>query len=325
MRFWKSGLPILIKNGSPKMATLKTWISASRLRTLPLSISGALVGSSYAYFLGLFDGLIFTLIILTTISFQILSNLANDYGDGIKGTDNQSRIGPERAIQSGVVTPKQMRLAVILNALISTGLAIALIWVSFGFEQLIASTVFVILGGLSIWAAISYTVGDAAYGYRALGDLMVFLFFGLLSVFGTFFLFSKQIDIRLLLPASSVGLLSAAVLNLNNMRDLESDKKSNKYTLAGYMGRKNSKVYHFSLILSAIALMIVFQGIMSFSYLMLFSWVAFAPLLIHLKIVYSIRNPKRFDPHLKLVALSTFAMSLLFASILVIEQLQQLL
>jgi 1,4-dihydroxy-2-naphthoate octaprenyltransferase len=109
------------------------------------------------------------------------------------------------------------------------------------------------------------------------------------------------------------------------MRDLESDKKSNKYTLAGYMGRKNSKLYHFSLILSAIALMIVFQGIMSFSYLMLFTWVAFAPLLIHLKIVYSIKNPKRFDPHLKLVALSTFAMSLLFASILVIEQLQQLL
>ena len=180
------------------MATLKTWISASRLRTLPLSISGALFGSSYAYFLGFFDGLIFTLIILTTLSFQILSNLANDYGDGIKGTDNHSRIGPERAIQSGAVTPKQMRLAVILNTLISIGLATALIWVSFGVTHLITSIIFLILGGLSIWAAISYTVGNAAYGYRALGDLMVFLFFGLLSVFGTFFLFSKQIDIRLL-------------------------------------------------------------------------------------------------------------------------------
>jgi 1,4-dihydroxy-2-naphthoate octaprenyltransferase len=217
-----------------------------------------------------------------------------------------------------------MRLAVILNTLISIGLATALIWVSFGVTHLITSIIFLILGGLSIWAAISYTVGNAAYGYRALGDLMVFLFFGLLSVFGTFFLFSKQIDIRLLLPASAVGLLSAAVLNLNNMRDLESDKKSNKYTLAGYMGRKNSKIYHFLLILSAIGLMIAFQSIMSFSYLMLFSWVAFAPLLIHLKIVYGIKNPKRFDPHLKLVALSTFAMSLLFASVLVIEQLQQL-
>jgi 1,4-dihydroxy-2-naphthoate octaprenyltransferase len=307
------------------MTALKTWISATRLRTLPLSISGALVGSSYAYFLGFFDGFIFILITLTTLSFQILSNLANDYGDGIRGTDNPSRIGPERAIQSGAVSPKQMRLAIILNAFISTGLVIALIWLSFGVEHLVKSIIFLLLGGLSIWAAISYTIGNTAYGYRALGDLMVFLFFGLLSVFGTFFLFSKQIDIRLLLPASAVGFLSTAVLNLNNMRDLKSDKNSQKYTLAGYMGRKNSKVYHFALILSAIILMIVFQLIMSFSNLMLFSWVAFAPLLFHLKIVYGIKNPKRFDPHLKLVALSTFVMSLLFASVLVIEQLRQFL
>ena len=120
MRFWKSGLPILIKNGFLKMATLKTWISASRLRTLPLSISGAVVGSSYAYFSGSFDSSIFILIILTTLSFQVLSNLANDYGDGVKGTDNKYRIGPERALQSGAVTPKQMRFAVILNAFISS-------------------------------------------------------------------------------------------------------------------------------------------------------------------------------------------------------------
>ena len=321
MLFWKSALQNLIKNGFLDMAGLKTWISASRLRTLPLSISGAVVGSSYAYFSGSFDSSIFILIILTTLSFQVLSNLANDYGDGVKGTDNKYRIGPERALQSGAVTPKQMRFAVILNAFISASLSIALIWVSFGLEQLFTSLIFVFLGALSIYAAISYTVGNSAYGYRALGDLMVFLFFGLLSVFGTFFLFSKQIDFRLLFPASAVGLLSAAVLNLNNMRDLESDKKSNKNTLAGYMGRKNAKVYHFLLILIAIVLMIVFQTVMSFSNIMIFSWIAFIPLLLHLKIVYSIINPERFDPHLKLVALSTFAMSLLFASVLVIEQL----
>ena len=307
------------------MASLKVWISASRIRTLPLSISGALVGSSYAYYLGFFDMVIFTLVLLTTLSFQILSNFANDYGDGIKGTDNYSRIGPLRALQSGAVSPKQMRLAIFVNTIISSTLSVLLIWKAFGIDYLLNSLIFILLGGLSIYAAISYTVGRTAYGYRAMGDLVVFLFFGILSVVGTFFLFAKQIDARLFFPASSVGFLSVAVLNLNNMRDLDSDKKSQKKTLAVYMGRKKSKVYHFLLVLSAITLMVVFQSVMPFSKLMLFSWIAFAPLLFHLKVVYNIKNPKRFDPHLKLVALSTFAMSLLFASVLVIEELKELL
>ena len=172
------------------MAQLKTWISAFRLRTLPLSISGAVVGSSYAYFLGVFDILIFVLIVLTTLSFQILSNLANDYGDGIKGTDNNSRIGPERALQSGAISPKQMKNAIIVNAILSTILALLLIYVAFGVSQLFSSLIFIVLGALSIYAAIAYTVGKSAYGYRALGDLMVFLFFGWLSVMGTYFLFA---------------------------------------------------------------------------------------------------------------------------------------
>ena len=301
------------------MAHLKSWISASRLRTLPLSISGAVVGSSYAYFLDVFDVSIFILIILTTLSFQILSNLANDYGDGIKGTDNDSRIGPKRAIQSGIISAKQMRLAVVLNAFISGVLALSLIVLVFGLNQLLNALIFMVLGGLSIYAAISYTVGKSAYGYKALGDLMVYVFFGLLSVFGTFFLFAQHIDFRLLLPASSVGLLSAAVLNLNNMRDLDSDQKSNKNTLAGYLGSKNAKVYHFSLILLAIIMMVIFQHIMSFSKLMFITWIAFVPLFFHLKSIYYITNPKAYDPHLKLVALSTFVLSLLFATALIIE------
>ena len=325
MHFLKSAPQILTKNGFPDMASLKVWISASRLRTLPLSISGVMMGSSYACYLGFFDTAIFTLILLTTLSFQILSNFSNDYGDGVKGTDNQSRIGPLRALQSGAVSPKQMRLAIIVNTIISAALSLLLIWIAFGVDQLLNSLIFIVLGGLSICAAISYTIGKSAYGYRAMGDLMVFLFFGILSVMGTFFLFAKQIDSRLLFPASAVGFLSAAVLNLNNMRDLDSDKKAQKKTLAVYMGRKKSKIYHFSLVLLAISMMVVFQCVMSFSKLMLFSWIAFAPLLFHLKVVYNIKNPKRFDPHLKLVALSTFAMSLLFASVLVIEELQQLL
>lgn len=301
------------------MAKLKSWISASRLRTLPLSISGTVVGSSYAYFLGYFDTIIFLLIIATTLSFQILSNLANDYGDGIKGTDNHSRLGPKRALQSGAISPRQMRSAIVINTLISGGLALSLIWISLGKNQLLSSLLFIGLGGLSIYAAITYTVGKSAYGYRALGDLMVFLFFGLLSVFGTFFLFSKHIDWRLALPASTIGLLSAAVLNLNNMRDLDSDLRSNKLTLAGLLGISKAKIYHFALILFAITSMVLFQWIMQFSKLVMVSWIAFVPLLFHLKAVYNIKHPKHFDPHLKLVALSTFVMSLLFASALVIE------
>ena len=303
------------------MAQLKTWISAFRLRTLPLSISGAVVGSSYAYFLGFFDILIFVLIVLTTLSFQILSNLANDYGDGIKGTDNNSRIGPERALQSGAISTKQMKNAIIVNAILSTILALLLIYVAFGVSQLFSSLIFIVLGALSIYAAIAYTVGKSAYGYRALGDLMVFLFFGWLSVMGTYFLFVKDLNSMVLIPASAIGCLSAAVLNLNNMRDLETDLKSNKITLAGYLGKKSSKIYHFALILSAILLMLIFQYSISYSKIMYLSWIAFIPLIFHLKVVFFIKNPKDFDPHLKLVALSTFVLAILFATALIIENL----
>ena len=323
MHFLKKDHLDLIKNGFHNMSNFKNWISALRLRTLPLSVSGSVVGSSYAYYLGFFDFLIFILIILTTISFQILSNLANDYGDGIKGTDNKNRIGPERAIQSGLISPKEMLYAVFFNALISTVFCISLIWLVFGVDHILMSVLFLILGGISIYAAITYTMGKSAYGYKALGDLMVFLFFGLLSVFGTFFLFAKYIDFRLIFPASSIGLLSAAVLNLNNMRDLSSDRESNKKTLAVFMGVKYSKIYHYAIIILAIILMISFQYIMSFSSVIMLSWIAFLPLLFHLKAIYKIENPKRYDPHLKLVALSTFVMSLLFASVLVIEQLHK--
>ena len=303
------------------MARLKTWISAFRFRTLPLSISGAVVGSSYAYFSGFFDILIFIFIILTTLSFQILSNLANDYGDGIKGTDNNSRIGPERALQSGAISPKQMKNAIIINAILSAILALLLTYMAFGVSQLFNSLIFIVLGAISIYAAITYTVGKSAYGYRALGDLMVFLFFGWLSVMGTYFLFAKDLDSMLLIPATAIGCLSAAVLNLNNMRDLETDLKSNKITLAGYLGMKSSKIYHFALILSAIVLMLIFQFSISYSKIMYLSWIAFLPLLFHLKAVFFIKNPKDFDPHLKRVALSTFVLALLFAVALIIENL----
>ena len=294
------------------MKKLGIWISACRLRTLPLSISGAIVGSGIAYSRGFFDGYVFAFTILTTLSFQILSNLANDYGDGVKGTDNENRIGPERALQSGNISPKQMRNAIIFNVMISLFLAGGLIYIAFGSEQFVTSLVFMLLGLLAIIAAIKYTVGTSAYGYKALGDVMVFLFFGWLSVLGTYFLYSKQIDFLILLPASSIGLLSAGVLNLNNMRDIESDKLSNKHTLAGYFGSKNAKTYHLVVIIVALALIGVYS-FLSDNNSMYFVFIAFVPLLLHLNRVIKTNTPLEYDPQLKTLALSTFLLAIVFS------------
>jgi len=293
------------------MNNFKLWISAFRLRTLPLSVSGIIVGSSFAYYNGAFDILIFVFAILATIGLQVLSNLSNDYGDGVKGTDSAERIGPERAIQSGKISPEQMFDAIKINILIVIFIVILLLLSAFGRNYFWYSLIFFILTGLSIYASIRYTVGDGAYGYRALGDIMVFLFFGLLSVMGTYFLFIKQLDHVIILPAFVIGLLSAGVLNLNNMRDLASDKNSNKITLAVKLGLKRSKIYHAALVIGAMVLAVLFgvlyyRAPFNFIYL-----IVFIPLIKHLLTVTNIQEPKLFDPQLKVLALSTFALSIL--------------
>ena len=296
------------------MRKLQAWISACRLRTLPLSISGAIIGSGVAYSEGVFNLSVFVYTILTTLSFQILSNLANDYGDGVKGTDNENRIGPERALQSGVISPKQMRNAIIINVIICLFLVVTLIYQAFGADQFLTSFIFIVLGVLAIIAAIKYTVGTSAYGYKALGDIMVFLFFGWLSVLGTYFLYAKQIDFLMLLPASAVGLLSAGVLNLNNMRDFESDKVSDKHTLAGYLGLKNARNYHLTLILTAMVLMLLYFGLSSQNLPILIIMIGFIPLFIHLSVFYKVQSPKDYDPQLKVLALSTFLLAFIFGA-----------
>ena len=296
------------------MRKLQAWISACRLRTLPLSISGAIIGSGVAYSEGVFNLSVFVYTILTTLSFQILSNLANDYGDGVKGTDNENRIGPERALQSGVISPKQMRNAIIINVIICLFLVVTLIYQAFGADQFLTSFIFIVLGVLAIIAAIKYTVGASAYGYKALGDIMVFLFFGWLSVLGTYFLYAKQIDFLMLLPASAVGLLSAGVLNLNNMRDFESDKVSDKHTLAGYLGLKNARNYHLTLILTAMVLMLLYFGLSSQNLPILIIMIGFIPLFIHLSVFYKVQSPKDYDPQLKVLALSTFLLAFIFGA-----------
>ena len=290
---------------------VKTWISAMRLRTLPLSVSGIIIGACLAHYNGFFELKIFVLAICTTISLQILSNLANDFGDGIKGTDNNDRIGPKRAIQSGEITPAQMFYAIKVNIILVIFFAFTLIYNAFGLNNFLYSMAFFILGGLSILAAIRYTVGESAYGYRALGDVFVFIFFGLVSVIGSYFLFAKQIDHVLFLPACSVGLLSVSVLNLNNMRDIESDKKSNKITLAVKLGEKGSKVYHTFLIVATIVISILFGLFYYNSPYNFIYFIVYIPLIIHLFKVLKNKEPKLLDSQLKFLALTTFAFSFL--------------
>ncbi len=299
------------------MSKSKAWISALRLRTLPLSLSGILLGSGVAHYNGYWDTLIFVLAMLTTILFQIVSNLANDLGDGIKGTDNEERIGPERAVQSGVISQKEMKFAVILSSILSLISAIALIYV--GATNMPNSIIifYITLAIACIAAAIMYTVGKKAYGYHGMGDIMVFIFFGIVSVLGVYSLYAKSfLDANILL-AIFVGLLSTAVLNLNNMRDYHNDAKSNKNTLVVKMGPNNAKFYHVLLIITALVSLTLFLDRLRepLAFLILVPSVL---LFIHIRKVMKTKKPKDFDPELKKVALTTFGLSLITTIVLMV-------
>ncbi|MGO4819158.1 1,4-dihydroxy-2-naphthoate octaprenyltransferase [Flavobacterium sp. W22_SRS_FP1] len=305
---------------------MKHWIEAARLRTLPLSVSGIIVGSMYALAnptdtiltpTEVFNWRLFAFAILTTLGLQILSNFANDYGDGIKGTDNEDRVGPKRAIQSGAITPEAMKRAIIMTSVLTLLSAILLIYFAFGDTNLSYSLFYLVLGILAIASAIRYTVGSKAYGYRGFGDVFVFIFFGLVSTLGVNFLYSKQLDIELFLPATAIGLLSVGVLNLNNMRDEESDRKVGKNTLVVQIGGKKAKLYHYFLVTFAMALVLVFALLNSFAFDQYLFLLAFIPLTKHLINVYKNEDHKALDPELKKLALSTFALSVLLALCLI--------
>jgi 1,4-dihydroxy-2-naphthoate octaprenyltransferase len=298
---------------------MKHWIEAARVRTLPLSVSGIIVGSFYAMSQGMFNWNIVTFALLTTLGLQILSNFANDYGDGVKGTDNKDRVGPMRAIQSGNITPQAMKQAMLITSVITLILALLLIYFAFKLETdyLTYSLIFLVLGILAIASAIRYTVGKGAYGYRGFGDLFVFIFFGMVSTFGVYFMFSKSIDWLLLLPATAIGFLSVGVLNLNNMRDEESDRKAGKNTIVVKMGGENAKKYHFFLVISAMVLVLLFAYLNNFHFDQYIFVVAYFPLISHLITVYKNKNPKLLDPELKKLAISTFFLSILLSLCLI--------
>lgn len=298
------------------MLKLKAWINAMRLRTLPLSVSGIILGSGMAAMLNKFDLIIFFLAILTTIGFQVLSNFSNDLGDSQKGSDNKNRIGPLRTVQSGLISQKEMKIGIILCVIFSLFSAGSLIYVSAA--NLTNELIYFYMGLalLCVLAAITYTIGKKAYGYRGLGDLMVFLFFGLVSVLGVFSLYGLEFEWLVLLPSISIGLWSTAVLNLNNLRDYENDKLTKKNTRIVSMGYEKGKYYHGFLIIVGLSfwfISVLIISVLTFNYLLFLSLIPTISLIFHLKRVFQTSEPKDLDPELKKVALIIFYSSLIFA------------
>lgn len=298
---------------------MKVWLKAFRLRTLPLSFSTILLGNALAFYSlspseidRSFSWTVFSLTLITTLFLQILSNLANDYGDATKGADNENRIGPKRAIQSGAISLVAMRNAILIFVMLSLVSGIALLLVSLGSEFNYLFLLFLVLGILSIAAAIKYTVGKRAYGYSGLGDVFVFIFFGLVGVSGAYFLQQGSFSPEILLPAVTMGSFSVAVLNLNNMRDRVNDQAVGKNTLVVLLGAKNAKIYHGLLFVLAY---VAWFGFAWMSSSFLFFALASLPVgvfhAIHLLRIYRICDPKEFDPELKKIALSAFLFALL--------------
>lgn len=298
---------------------LKNYIKAARLRTLPLSVSGIIVGSKLGFdnvmyadsTITLLETPIFWLAILTTIGFQVLSNFANDYGDGVKGADD-NREGEARMVSSGAISPKQMKTAMIVTGIVTLFIALLLIYVAFGKENFLYSVTFFVLGIVSIVAAIKYTVGKSAYGYSGFGDVFVFIFFGLLAVVGTYFLYTKQLNFIIFLPAITIGLLSTAVLNLNNMRDINNDAKVGKNTLVVKIGSQKAKIYHYILIIGALITTLVYTLLQYKSPIQFIFLIAFIPLFINIVTVAKNKIQSELDSELKKVALSTFLYAILF-------------
>jgi len=294
------------------MASLKSWIKATRLRTLPLAMSGILMGAALSYLDCGFNSTVTILAIVTALFIQIFSNFANDYGDSQKGTDNQHRVGPKRTVQSGEISPKQMKTGMIVLILLSLTTGIWLVAEGTKGLDLTLFLLFLTFGIVALIAAFRYTAGSNPYGYAGFGDAAVFLFFGILPVFGTYFLNTHRINSELFLPAISIGLFSTGVLNLNNMRDIDNDRNSGKNTVVVRMGSLKGKFYHTLLISGGMLSSVLFayaQGNTTFQWLFLLAFPFFIGDLIQIN---KISKPKQFDPFLKKLSLATLLFTVLF-------------
>lgn len=261
---------------------------------------------------GAFNGWVCALSLLTAIFLQILSNLANDYGDFMHGADNADRQGPQRAVQTGLISPAAMKAAILVLALLSLVSGVILLWISASRIGWMSAGIMLALGIAAIIAAVTYTAGDKPYGYAGLGDISVFLFFGMLAVPGSIFLQKGSLSAVDFLPAAAYGLLSTAVLNVNNMRDIETDRIAGKHTIPVRIGRDAAKSYHFLLVGGACFALIVYSVLMAehwvnWSYLPVFLLFG-----IHILGIMKTNRPAEFNPYLKQLALITFALSMVF-------------
>ncbi|WP_110474350.1 1,4-dihydroxy-2-naphthoate octaprenyltransferase [Candidatus Karelsulcia muelleri] len=276
------------------MLEIYNWIYAFRLKTLPLSLSG-LILSTFIFFSkkNLFNRDIFIWSSFTSIFLQILSNIANDYGDCIKGTDNITRIGPKRTIQSGILSKKKIKLALIIISCLSFFSNIILLFFSFNEKFSYRILLFLIGIILCIYSAITYTIGKNPYGYKGLGDLSVFIFFGLISLEGNYYLYNHFLNKEILLLGISLGFLTVSVLNINNMRDIDNDNKNGKYTLPVRIGLKKAKIYHIFLmivpfLLSILYVFLTYKSISQYLFIILI-----IPTIRHLRII--LNNHKEFN------------------------------
>jgi 1,4-dihydroxy-2-naphthoate octaprenyltransferase len=290
----------------------RAWVHAFRLRTLPLALSSIILASMLAAAHQSFSWAVTILAAMTTLLLQILSNLSNDYGDSVNGIDNDKRVGPVRAIQSGIISPEEMKQMVYIFAGLAFASGVVLIRQGTHHLEMSYGFLFLMLGIAAIIAAIKYTVGKNPYGYRGLGDFYVFTFFGLTGTLGTYFLQTNTLPFSVFLPAISVGLLSVGVLNINNMRDIINDEHSGKRTIVVMLGSKIAKIYHVLLVGTAFLLAAVYVLINFNSWHNLIYTIAFIPLVLHLKRVWSNEEPALLDPELKILALCTLLFSVLF-------------
>ncbi len=283
---------------------IKAWINAFRLRTLPLAIASIGMGGFLAAAYGSFKIEIFIFCILTTVLLQVLSNLANDYGDFINGADLTGRIGPQRAVQSGIISPEKMKNAVILFAVLSFISGVYLLYTSAALETLNAFGLFLGLGILAIIASIKYTAGKNPYGYSGLGDISVLMFFGWTAVCGSFFLQVGTLYTELLLPATSCGLFATGVLNINNIRDIESDRAAGKKTIPMRLGKDRAVWYHIALLTIGILCSILYT-IICYKSPWQFLFMISIPLFIVNIVKVKTLESKHLDPYLKQMAIST--------------------
>lgn len=287
------------------MAKIKLWIEAARPRTLPLALAGLAMGNLLAFKHNTFSWSVFIFSILTATFLQVLSNYANDYGDFKNGADNDDRIGPKRAVHSGDITEEQMFSAIVLFAILSLIFGVYLLYLASSVVNVMWLITMLVFGLASIAAAYKYTASKNPYGYKGFGDIAVFLFFGLLAVLGAYFLQTGKVDVIMLLPACAFGFLSTAVLNLNNMRDIENDANSGKITIAVRLGLKNAKNYHYALIALAAACFTIFCCI---KYSMWYQFLFLTPLILlylHFTKVKKRATYLEFNPLLKELALSS--------------------